>query len=409
MQNTRDLLSQYKLLLLLVLVSLFLRLFIIWYPNAYVFDEVYHGFTAIEYTKLNRSAWDPWASPPKGVAYEWTHPPLAKEIMAASLTIFKTQDHWGWRLPGVFLGTISILLVYLIAQSLFKNLKVSLLSAFFFSLDGINFVQSRTGMNDTYLIFFILATLLLIIRKKLLLSSICFGLAIASKWAGVYFILPVFLTLIHQKSIPKFLYFILIPPIIYLATYIPYFLQSYTLSDFLKLQEQMWIYHTTLKATHDYSSPWWSWPFNLYPVWYYVFYASNGLVGNIFLTGNPTLSFIGFFAIVATAFESYFRKNFNLFLTTICFLVFILPWALSPRIMFLYHYGPSIPFLCLAAAYQIHKLNSPKYKEYFYLCLTLIILGFIFVYPFLVGIPVPKQYLLLLFSTNLAKNPFGGF
>jgi dolichyl-phosphate-mannose--protein O-mannosyl transferase len=38
------------------------------------------------------------------------------------------------------------------------------------------------------------------------------------------------------------------------------------------------------------------------------------------------------------------------------YLAFWLPWAIQPRIMFIYHYLPAVPFLILALAYLVHWL-----------------------------------------------------
>src|SRR3989344_4335358 len=94
--------SKYILILILLLAA-FLRLYRLDYPNKYVFDEVYHGFTAKEFLVGHKEAWEWWTTPPPGVAYEWTHPPLAKEIMAISMLVLHTQDSWAYRLPGALL------------------------------------------------------------------------------------------------------------------------------------------------------------------------------------------------------------------------------------------------------------------------------------------------------------------
>ncbi len=147
------------LLILLLLFTLVSRLVRIDYPKGFVFDEVYHVFTAKEYLKNNHEAWEFWTTPPPGVAFEWTHPPVAKEIMALSMLILNSQEAWAWRLPGVLFGVLSVFAVYLIGKQLFKNESIALASGFIFSIDGLNFVQSRTGMNDIYFVTFMLFSL----------------------------------------------------------------------------------------------------------------------------------------------------------------------------------------------------------------------------------------------------------
>ncbi len=47
----RKILTHKNLLIIIILTSLTLRLFRLDYPQTYVFDEVYHAFTAREYLK----------------------------------------------------------------------------------------------------------------------------------------------------------------------------------------------------------------------------------------------------------------------------------------------------------------------------------------------------------------------
>lgn len=394
------------ILVLILLLSLFLRLFRLDQPKEYVFDEVYHAFTAQEYLKGNIEAWEWWTNPPPGVAYEWTHPPLAKELMTASMYIFKSSDSWAWRLPGALLGVLSIYLIYLLGLRLLKNESSSLITAFVFSLDGLNFVQSRIGMNDIYYITFVLASILFLLDRKFFLASIFFGLAISSKWAAVYLIIIFVVYLFKNKQLRKLVLFILITPLIYLISYLPFFMH-HSFDQFTALQQQMWWYHTNLKATHDYASPFWSWPLNLYPVWYYVDYQASN-IANIFASGNPIVFILGVGTIILTFIEGIRKKSANLLLIVGLFLVFWLPWALSPRIMFLYHFSPSVPFLCLTLGHQLNTFLKENKKQPVVFLLLLVLISFLVIYPFLTAVPLPKNLVNFFFLTNLTKNPFSG-
>src|SRR3989338_1476526 len=199
------------LIITFILFAVFFRFFRLDYPNAYVFDEVYHGFTAKEYLAGHKEAWEWWTTPPPCVAYEWTHPPLGKEIMTASMFLVRSTDAWAWRLPGALLGILSVCLIYLLAKTIFKKEEVGLLSAFIFSLDGLNFVQSRTGMIDVYFVCSMLACLLLISRNKFFFASIALGLALASKWTGLYLFGMVIILLLYKKALHQIPYFIFVP------------------------------------------------------------------------------------------------------------------------------------------------------------------------------------------------------
>ncbi|MBI2596019.1 phospholipid carrier-dependent glycosyltransferase [Candidatus Daviesbacteria bacterium] len=413
-------LSAKKILVIILLLAAFLRLYRINYPNAYVFDEVYHAFTAKEYLLGHKEAWEWWNTPPPGVAYEWTHPPLAKEVMAASMFLVRSTDAWAYRFPGILLGIFSVYMIYLLGKLLFKEESAGLIAAFIFSLDGLNFVQSRTGMNDIYFVTFMLVSLFFFLKKRYFYSALFLGLTLASKWAGIYLV-GLYLLLIFNQIFKEFraknlnlknylgkLYLLFIPPIVYFISYIPLFLQGDGLDIFWGLQKQMWWYHTGLKATHDYASPWWSWPLNLYPVWYFVEYHKNNTISNIFTSGNPALFWVGSGAILVSIWDFWKTKSHGLFISLLGFFVFWLPWAVSPRIMFLYHFSPSVPFLSLILGYQIHMATGRKNDKLLLgIILGLIVLGFIFVYPLLTGIPLPKNILELFFKSNLTKNPFG--
>ncbi len=395
-----------QILILILLLTAFLRLYRLDFPNKYVFDEVYHAFTAKELLAGHKEAWEWWTTPPPGVAYEWTHPPLAKEIMAVSMLILHTQDSWAYRLPGVILGILSVYLVYLLGLKLLKTQIASLIAAFVFSIDGLNFVQSRTGMNDIYYITFVLFSMLLLLNKRYFFSAIVLGLAFASKWASVYFLLLVFFILFKDRKFKQVIYFIVIPPLVYLLSYLPFFLLGHSFDQLIQLQKQMWWYHTGLKATHGYSSPWWSWPLNLYPVWYFVDYQKETMA-NIFASGNPIVFWLGSATVILTGFQAIKEKSSNLTTVVLGFLVFWLPWILSPRIMFLYHFSPSVPFLSLALGYQLGlEFRDSRRKNAVYILLLLMTLGFIVIFPLLTGLPIYKSLVNIFFLTNLSTNPF---
>ena len=420
--------KKHRILILILILSTFLHLFRLDFPNAYVFDEVYHGFTAKEYLKGNIEAWEWWTTPPPGVAFEWTHPPLAKEIMTVSMFLLGSTDPWAWRLPGAILGIFCTYLMYLLGKKLFNNELIANLSAFLFSLEGLVLVQSRTGMNDIYVVTAILLTLLMLLSKKYFWASIFVGLALSSKWTGLYLIGISIIYLIFTKAWKKSYLFIIVPLIIYMISYLPFFWYGHTFNQFIDfnslfkcqliklenpcpytygLQNQMLSYHTNLVANHDYASKAWTWPLNLYPVWYYVQYFPNGYTANIFASGNPLLFWFGMGSVVVVIMDYIKKRNRALLIIILGFFGFWLPWFSSPRIMFLYHFAPSVPFLCLALAYQMAELyNHPKQKTFFYLIFGLLIISFLFVYPMLTGIPLPKNLMLSFFDVNLTKNPF---
>src|SRR3989344_9052069 len=153
-------------------------------------------------------------------------------------------------------------------------------------------------MNDIYVVTAILLTILMLLNKKYFYASIFVGLALSSKWTGLYLIAITLVYLFFTRAWRKSYLFAIVPIILYLVTYIPFFWMGHSWNQFIDfnslfkcqliklenpcpytygLQNQMLSYHTNLKASHDYASAPWSWPLNLYPVWYYVQYFPNGL------------------------------------------------------------------------------------------------------------------------------------
>lgn len=392
------------ILILLLVISFCLRIWAINYPASYMFDEVYYSFTAQEYLKGNPAAFEYWSTPPKDKAYAWVNPPLPQEIMTISMFLTRSSEVWVTRLPGVFLGVLSIYLVYKITKLLFKKESTSLISAFLFSIDGLNFVQSRIAMLDIYLVTFILSSLFFSLKRRFFISSIFLGLALASKWTALYFALILLLWLVKNRKTKEIFFMTIIPIFVYLAIYIPFFLTGHNLYQFKELiQQEIW-YHTNLKATHDYASSWWSWPLNLYPVWYFVDYQGNKMA-NIFSSGNPVFFWAGSAAIVFSFLEAILKKVAGLGWIVLLFLAFWLPWAASNRIMFLYYFSPAVPFMSMALGYQLEKFYQ-KDNRFLSFCLAAILVSFILVFPFLVGILLPKEWVKIFFATNLTKNPF---
>lgn len=377
------------------------------FPPAHYFDEVYHAFTAQQMFRGNPAAWEWWNPNPAGFAYEWTHPPLAKEFMWLSISVLGNNP-FAWRFFSAFFGTGTIILIYFIAFELFKSRKIALLSSAAASLSGLLLVMSRIGMNDSYFLFFSLLGILMFLKDRKLLMGIFLGLSLASKWAAVFTILIllfVFLTQNYKrfnfvKTFRFSFLLIIIPLVIYLTSYTPFFLGHHNppeqnlnnFQTFIGLQQQMWWYHTRLTATHPYQSTPIQWILDLRPVWLYVDYKLN-TVANIYTLENPLFAWFGFASMLFLIHELFKKFSLSKFLIVFCYFFFFIFWIKPPRIMFNYHYLASSAFLAIAIGFTLNKLNELKNgRIMFIIFFLLLIISFIYFYPLWTGIPIPKDF-----------------
>ena len=108
----------------------------------YVFDEVYFPVDA---AKDLRSPAESYFDP---------EPPLAKLLMAPPIAWWGFST-WTWRASTVLFGSLLVGVVYLIARRLRRDRFFAVGSALFVCLDGLAFVESRTGVIDIIAIFFV--------------------------------------------------------------------------------------------------------------------------------------------------------------------------------------------------------------------------------------------------------------
>ena len=359
------------------------------------FDEIYHSFTAKLVLHNDPKAWEWWNPHPEGFAYEWTHPPLSKLGMALGMKVFG-ENSFGWRIPQAILGTLSVYMVYLLALEIFssrggsasggKDKLIGVLSATIFSLAGLPLVLSRMGMNDTYVLFFSLLSVYFFVRDKNFWSAIAFGLALASKWSAIYVFPILFVShfVFRKKISASYLSFLIFPVAIYIASYGLMFATGHTWANFIEVQKQMWWYHTSLVAEHPYTSPAWSWPLLLRPIYLYYGGDVSGQVARIYAFGNPLVFWFGLTSIILGFLISAKEKSKKLGFVIFSYLILFLPWIASPRIMFLYHYLPSMPFLAIASGFVLRRF--PKSIPYILVPSALL---FIYFYPHWTGIRIP--------------------
>ncbi|MGF2950542.1 dolichyl-phosphate-mannose--protein mannosyltransferase [Microbacterium alcoholitolerans] len=210
---------------LITLLAAALRLVNLSHPHEIMFDETYYV----------KDAWSLW-----NLGYEGTwgenantqlpggddsalqtegsyvvHPPLGKWIIGLGMILMGPGSSFGWRVTTALLGSLTVLLVYLIALRLTRSHVVATIAGGLLAIDGVAIVMSRIALLDGILTFFITLGALFVLldrertlpriegpgategglrmtgpviwaRPWLIAAGIALGAASAVKWSGLY-------------------------------------------------------------------------------------------------------------------------------------------------------------------------------------------------------------------------------
>jgi dolichyl-phosphate-mannose-protein mannosyltransferase len=143
-------------------------------------------------------------------------PEMGKLLIAWGEAMFGLNS-FGWRFASAVFGSLAILLMCRIARRLTRSTLLGCLAGLLMTFDGLEFVLSRTGILDIFLMFFVLAAFgcVLIdrdasraalaagvacreggaagprlgIRRWRVAAGIFLGLAVATKWNAAWYII----------------------------------------------------------------------------------------------------------------------------------------------------------------------------------------------------------------------------
>jgi dolichyl-phosphate-mannose-protein mannosyltransferase len=142
-------------------------------------------------------------------------PEVGKMLIAVGEWLFGLNS-LGWRFSSAVFGSLAILLICRIARRMTRSTLLGCVAGLLMSLDGLEFVLSRTGILDIFLMFFVLAAFgcmvidrdesrarlaetvargeggdagpRLGIRRWQVAAGILLGLAVGTKWIAVWYI-----------------------------------------------------------------------------------------------------------------------------------------------------------------------------------------------------------------------------
>ncbi|PYN17898.1 MAG: hypothetical protein DME05_02875, partial [Candidatus Rokuibacteriota bacterium] len=250
----------------------------------------------------------------------------------------------------------------------------------------------------------------------LVIAGALLGLGLASKWAAAYtlggvFVLSVGVTaLAYERGRPGtggpldllagrgrnaallFVSFVAVPLLIYLASYASWFggkTAPYGW-NLWELTQQMYWYHSSLTAPHCAGSPWWSWPLDLKPVYWYFGASGGGANGYIYDAGNIVLFWAALPAAALIVALAVRARSHSLALLSLAMLAQYLAWIPISRVLFFYHFFTVLPFYLLSLAAVLGGLWERRRKA------VLVFVGiaaasFVIFYPYVSGLPIPGE------------------
>ncbi len=390
-----------------------------------VFDEVYYPKFAQNYLR--------------GETLFDAHPPLAKYIIAIGIKIFGYAP-FGYRCMTALAGSLLPLITYELFWQLSDRRGWAWLAGWFIAMDGLLLVESRFGLINIYILLFgMLSHLCIVLALKrsrqrwfwVIATGLMLGASISVKWTGLAYVVGLIALMGYAWSryrqtlnvLQILIGLIILPIAFYFVEWIPHLLINPE-RDIWELHRQILGFHQNLgvgktEPIHPYCSPWWSWVLLIRPVAYFFEMRPNSMVQFVHAMGNPLLYWLSAIALllglsflVASKLRfppkiitqinlEYSSKSpsalfwLTLYVIT-SFLAHWLPWSLSKRCIFLYHYMPASVFVFATLALLVSLMwrsPLPELRRLGSGIVAIITIAFIFWLPIYIGLPISSGYL----------------
>ncbi|MEV7636428.1 phospholipid carrier-dependent glycosyltransferase [Pseudarthrobacter enclensis] len=450
--------------LLTAAVAAILRFVRLGDPHKLVFDETYYVKDAYSYlvSGYERSwpdkANDSFNAGNPGVLLNSpeyvVHPPVGKWMIAAGMWLFGPDNPFGWRFAAALTGTLSVLLVSLIALKLFRSLPLAGAAGLLLAVDGHHLVMSRTSLLDIFLMFWVLAAFGALLmdrddgRARLasrlaraaadhggnpppaallsgpwlgvrwwrITAGVCLGLAVGTKWSGLFFV-AVFglLTVlwdmnarrvagvrgwisggIIKDGIPAFISTVPVAAVVYTLTWTGWFRSDNAyfrhwaeanpspawgwLPDAVRslahYHQEAYTFHQGLSSEHPYEASAWSWLVMGRPTSFFYESPQQGTPGcdvakctsAILSVGNPLIWWTAAVCLVVLLFWWAGRRDWRAGAVLAGVAAGYLPWFMYPERTMFYFYAVSFePFLILALAYclglVLGRASDPPWRR----------------------------------------------
>ena len=429
----------------LLLAGLALHFFRLSQPDAIVFDEVHFGGFANAYCCTGEYIFD-------------VHPPHGKLLAALGMklggysggqsfatiaTPLTALDPLLLRLVPAVAGSLIPVLVFIVLAQLGASRWAAFLGGWAVLFDNALLLQTRLLVLDGILILSMLGAIslaLLAIRQRTLMrqslpclgAGLCVGMAVGTKFTGLTGALLVAVILLAPllgggklvNAIRMSAIAATGAVLVYLGGWVVHFNlldqpgpgdiwgtpSGNLLRDIIDIHRSMFQANYGLAATHPNGSAWWGWPWMWRPLYYYA-----GPSSALYFVGNPVVwwgSSIGLLCVLWGALRGVVggERSEDLparplplrQLPLLGFLVSFLPFIVIPRVMFLYHYLPSLIFAICAVALWLDSRGwtreggfADQSRTVKWL-LILIPAGFLAISPVTYGFTLPEYILRVL-------------
>lgn len=409
------------------------------------------------------------------------HPPVGKQLIAIGEALFG-YNGLGWRFSGALCGVLIVMLVVRIARRISRSTLVGGIAGLLLIADGVSFVSARTALLDVFLVTFVVAAFACLmvdrddVRRRMhnafmegriaetpwgprlgvrwwrFGAGVLLGLACATKWSGLYFVvffgvMTLVLDAVARKQYhapqpwrgmlrrdvgPAVYALGLIPFAVYLASYAPWFAsetgvdrhevgQSIGENSIIPLPDavrSLWHYtyaayrfHSGLTNADGNHHPWeskpWTWPMSLRPVLYAIDNqdvagcGAQSCVKAVMLVGTPAMWFIAVPVLGWALWRAVVRRDWRYGVVLVGYSAGFLPWfADIDRQMYFFYATVMAPFLVLAIAlivgdilYQPRQNPERRTLGLLAVCfyVALVIANFAWLYPILTGIPISQS------------------
>jgi dolichyl-phosphate-mannose-protein mannosyltransferase len=425
-------------LVFIVIVGAFLRFADLGDPATIMFDEVHYVKDACWYVEGDARLCE------TDHDLNYVHPPLGKWLLGFGIGIFG-HDAFGWRFMAAMAGSLTILVLFLLARRLLRSTIAASLAAGLLAVDFLHFVQSRIAMLDIFVPMFGMAAILFAVydrdrlidgraqRRGLLrrpwrfAAGAAAGAALASKWSGVFFvILVIVLTVVSEIAARRggdkgwfrrglreegpsvVLALVILPLIVYVAAYVgrfdaPMLAMPWTQGSFWRsIWDQQFVmldWHTRGIGSqlHPYASPPWSWPLLKRPVSYFFETTPSGEYMEVVAIGSPLVWWASLVALVYTAISWFRDRRLGNAAGLIAggFLINYVPWVIQQterEAVFLFYLLPSVPFMCLALGFVAARVaRAAEGKIAVGAFAAAAVVFFVFFYPVLAKVAIPQE------------------